>query len=535
MLGTGEKDRLQSFQGEGSGHVPRIIIGAPQGRSGKTTVTLGLLRALNRLGVAVQPFKKGPDYIDPSWHRAAAGRDCRNLDSYFMSPEQIRSSLLKASQGSALTVIEGAMGLFDGIDLAGSTSTAEIAKITMSPVILVVDATRMTRSVAALVNGYQTFDPEISVVGIILNKVARARQEKLMREAIEMFCGLPVLGALPKEASVSIPDRHLGLVTREEMVEAVSLLDRLADLIEKHVDLAAVRALAETAPELPATAQTVAAETTAAHKVAALKSIPDNDEMTAYGAVFGERGVVGNHGRWSLSDLGSMTPRQGFPVRIGVLRDRVFNFYYPENLQALRHSGAEVLVINSLTDVCLPEDLDGLYIGGGFPEVFAAELESNRRLREAIHAATEAGLPVYAECGGLMYLGRSLRVNGRTFTMVGALPLDTVMEAKPQGHGYTSMEVLEDNPWFSGAPSLRGHEFHHSRIVNLDPEVRFGLRVERGFGIDGEHDGILYRGIYAAYNHIHVFSCPTWASSFVNLAGAYHQVRWGNKKRAAGE
>ncbi|MDI6812527.1 MAG: cobyrinate a,c-diamide synthase [Desulfitobacteriaceae bacterium] len=530
MPGTGEKDRLQSFQGEGSGHVPRIIIGAPQGRSGKTTVTLGLLRALNRMGVAVQPFKKGPDYIDPSWHRAAAGRDCRNLDSYFMSPEQIRSSLLKASQGSALTVIEGAMGLFDGIDLAGSTSTAEIAKITGSPVILVVDATRMTRSVAALVKGYQTFDPGISVVGVILNKVARARQEKLMREAIEMFCGLPVLGALPKEASVSIPDRHLGLVTQEEMAEAVSLVDGLADLIQKHVDLAAVCALAEKAPKLPATAQTTAVQT-----IVALKSTPDSDAITANSAVLGERVVIGNHGHRSLSDLGSATLGQSFPVRIGVLRDRVFSFYYPENLQALRQYGAELLSINSLTDSCLPEDLDGLYIGGGFPEVFAAELGGNRHLCEDIRCATEAGLPVYAECGGLMYLGRSLQVNGQTFAMVGALPLDTVMEAKPQGHGYTSMEVLKDNPWFSGAQSVRGHEFHHSRIVNLDPKVRFGLRVERGFGIDGEHDGILYRGIYAAYNHIHVLSCPTWASSFVNLAGAYHQVRWGNKKWAAGE
>lgn len=495
-------------QGE---RVPRIVIAAPQGRSGKTTLTLGLLRAWSCQGTIVQPFKKGPDYIDAGWHRAASGRDCRNLDAYLLCPQQIVHSLLSASRGARLSVIEGAMGLFDGSDLDGSTSTAEIAKITRSPVILVVDSTRMTRSVAALVKGFQTFDPEVDVAGVILNKVARARQEKLMREAIETYCGLPVLGVIPKDSVLTIPDRHLGLVTREESTEAINILDRLSACVKAYVDLEALCALADKAPHL-------------------------QDSRLA-----GERGLTTSapgkeverpDGRCRSGALIPVLPTKPVAVRLGVMRDRVFSFYYPENLLALRQAGAELVDIDSLADPYLPGDLDGLYIGGGFPEVFAAELEENTSLRADIRRACEAGLPVYAECGGLMYLGRSLKVNDCTFTMVGALPLDTVMESKPQGHGYTSLEVLAENTWFKGVQILRGHEFHHSRVINIGPEVRFGLRVLRGFGIDGEYDGIIFRGIYAAYNHIHVLSCPTWATSFVSLAKAYS--KWGKQKQAAG-
>ncbi|MDA8227110.1 MAG: hydrogenobyrinic acid a,c-diamide synthase (glutamine-hydrolyzing) [Desulfitobacterium hafniense] len=480
-------------QGQISRNVTRLIIGAPQGRSGKTTFTLGLLRALSRQGKSVQPFKKGPDYIDPSWHTAAAGRTCRNLDSFFMNKEEICRSLLDSSQEEGISIIEGAMGLFDGLDLEGSSSTAEIAKITKSPVLLVVDATRMTRSIAAMVMGYQNFDPDVKICGVILNKVARARHERLARESIEHFCKIPVVGAIPKDAMLTIPDRHLGLVTNGEMNENEELLDYLADVISKHVDLDRVCQLAEEAPEL---------------------SIPQ---------------------RINISSLPGYMLKTNPKLRVGVIKDKSFSFYYPENLEALENLGAEIVIFSSIEDSTLPKDLDALYIGGGFPEVFAAEIEKNTTLRQEIRIAAENGLPIYAECGGLMYLGRTIKVNDSVYDMVGLLPFDTQMESKPQGHGYTIMEVSSGNAMFKPGTIIRGHEFHNSRIINIASDVVYAYRVKRGHGFDGEHDGICYKNVVAAYNHIHASGCPEWAENFLSGAVKYRTTRWSQRERVAGE
>lgn len=477
---------------QNSWNVPRLVIGAPQGRSGKTTITLGLLRALKQKGFTVQPFKKGSDYIDPSWHTAAAARTCRNLDAYFMDEEQIRWSLVQGSQGSRLSVIEGAMGLFDGLDLAGSSSTAEIAKITRTPVLLVIDATRMTRSVAAMVMGYQNFDPEVRITGVVLNKVAGARQEKLMREAIEHFCGLPVVGVLPKDGMLVIPDRHLGLVTNAEMAETERILERLAQSICENIDLNKVLKLANEAP--------------------CLETLPKQETAVANKPV-----EIANR------------------PRIGIFRDRVFSFYYPENIEALEKKGAQIVFIDSLSDSRLPENIDALYIGGGFPEVFAKELEKNESLRRGVLEAAESYMPIYAECGGLMYLGRSIKVGYESYQMVGALPFDTVLENKPQGHGYTLMLPNVNNLWFASERAVRGHEFHNSRIVNLNHEaITFGFRVERGCGIDGQNDGIVYKRVFAAYNHVHVCACLSWADNFVNLARENASIVAGTMVQAAG-
>jgi len=465
-------------------NVPRLVIGAPHGRSGKTTFTLGLLRAFARQGIAVQPFKKGPDYIDASWHTAAAGRTCRNLDSFFMGKQEICSSVANQSLEKGITIIEGAMGLYDGLDLQGSSSTAEIAKVTRSPVLLVVDATRMTRSIAAMVMGYQHFDPDVQIVGVVLNKIARARHEKMAREAIEEFCKIPVVGAIPKDINLCIPDRHLGLVTNGEMAETDKLLDYFADVISEHVDLRKVLALAQSAPELPQFNETI---------------VPDL-------------------AKYALKN-------QGLVPKIGVIQDAAFSFYYPENLEALKKLGADVIPINSLLDSHLPGDLDGLYIGGGFPEVFASELEENKALRLDIRQAGEKGLPIYAECGGLMYLGRSIRTSSQNFAMVGLLPLDTQLESKPQGHGYTIMETNSDQLWFDEKTEIKGHEFHNSRVINLAPDMKFGLKVKRGHGIDGQHDGICYKNVFAAYNHIHALGCPEWAERMVKLAVSYSKTK----------
>lgn len=481
MLSLTEMNDLYS----NSSNIPRLVIGAPQGRSGKTTFTLGLLRAFARQGLSVQPFKKGPDYIDASWHTAAARCTCRNLDSFFMNNQELCKSISTQSSNKSITIIEGAMGLYDGLDMKGSSSTAEIAKVTRTPVLLVVDVTRMTRSVAAMVMGYQHFDTDVQIVGVVLNKVARPRHEKMARASIEEFCRIPVVGAIPKDKNLCIPDRHLGLVTYGEIDETERLLDYFADVICEHVDLKKVLSLAQKAPILPHITETI--------------------DLNAL--------------KFSIKDKG-ITPR------IGVIQDAAFSFYYPENIESLIDLGAEVVPINALMDSHLPQDIDALYIGGGFPEVFAPELETNKLLREEIRQLGEMGLPIYAECGGLMYLGRTIRVSSRDYEMVGLLPLDTQMETKPQGHGYTIMEANTDQSWFSEGTIIKGHEFHNSRIINLPSDTKFGYNVKRGHGINGQNDGVLYKNVFAAYNHIHVLGSPEWAEGIVKLAMDYRQAKF---------
>jgi len=465
--------------------VPRLVIGAPQGRSGKTTLTLGLLRALTRRGIRVQPFKKGPDYIDAGWHTTAAGVTCRNLDSFFMSGTDICSSLIRNTAEASLAIIEGSMGLYDGTDMAGSSSTAEVAKITQTPVILVVDATRMTRSAAAMVMGYQQFDPEVKIAAVILNKVARPRHQKTATEAIERFCNVPVIGAIPKDASLTIPDRHLGLVTNRELAAADEIIDYLAQVISEHVDLSKLVELAYDAPAL-------------------------NCSHFAGGSKI----------NFALRKKPLNMPK------IGIIKDQSFSFYYPENLETLIDSGAILEYIDSLNSPGLPPDLDGLYIGGGFPEVFAGELEKNRTFREDIRLAAEQGLPIYAECGGLMYLGRSISTAEGKFEMVGLLPFDVTMTAKPQGHGYTILKPCAGNFWFDQNQQIKGHEFHNSKVINLASDVSYAYEVQKGYGLNGKYDGICYKNVLAAYNHIHALGCPAWAQRFVQLAQRYKDTKW---------
>lgn len=450
--------------------LPRIVIGAPHGHSGKTTISIGLVGALAKSGTIVQPFKKGPDYIDPSWLSHSAGRSCRNLDCYWLESQQIISSLVAAGKTADIAVIEGAMGLFDGVDLKGTGSTAQIARITQSPVVLVVDTTRMTRSVAPLVLGFMNFDPAIKIAGVILNKIARSRHETMLRSAIEEYCGIPVLGAVPRNAYSLFPERHLGLVPVSEHMSVIEAVNDNIDIARKYLNLQAIVDIAETAPPLPE---------------------------------YERRCGQGVHSQ----------------VRIGVIRDQAFTFYYPENIEALELAGAELIYINSQKDRRLP-DIDGLYIGGGFPEFFGEEIQANDSLRKDIKDAADYGLPIYAECGGLMYLGRKLSWQGQQWDMCGVLPFDVVLEKKPQGHGYTLMEPLQHNPFFTAGVPIKGHEFHHSRLINLGSDIQYAYRVLRGHGIDGEHDGMLYKNTFAAYNHIHALANPDWARNFVTACSA---------------
>ncbi len=454
---------------------PRLLLAALRGGAGKTTLTLGLLAAWRDQGRRLVPFKKGPDYIDPAWHALAAGCPSHNLDPFLMEGDQILATVARhAAQADAL-LIEGNRGLYDGLDAQGTYSTAELAKFLATPVVIVVDCTMRTRTTAALVLGCQHFDPQVPIRGVILNQIARPRHESIIRQAIETYCGIPVLGAIPRLKCDVFPERHMGLVPPQEHAAAVRAVTTARDLAQRYLDLEGLWQVAAQAPPLP-----------------------DAPEVSPpYAAICD-------------------------PVTIGVIRDSAFQFYYPENLEALREQGAALVTLSALEDPILPPNLDALYIGGGFPETHAKALAENLSFRNSVKAAAQAGLPIYAECGGLMYLGETIQIHGEKFPMVGLFPYDFVMGKKPQGHGYTILQVARDNPYFPRGTVLKGHEFHYSQMVpDPAPEVPMAFTVSRGAGIGGQREGLLYQNVLATYTHVHALGCPQWAAALVRRAREY--------------
>jgi cobyrinic acid a,c-diamide synthase len=362
------------------------------------------------------------------------------------------------------------MGLYDGLDSYGTT--ADIARLFQIPVILVVNTTRMTGSIAAMVKGYQVFQTDIKIAGVILNYVSGRRHEEKLRDAVERHCGIPVVGSIPRNPDLLIAERHLGLIPSPESGEAASIVERVGKKLESYLDLDRILTIArESRPPSPIP----------------FPSGEGNEE------------------------------RKDQPVRakIGIMRDRAFNFYYPENIEALEKDGAHLIFINSFGDR-LPE-VDGLYFGGGFPEFFLEDLEKNIELRHDIAKAVEEGLPVYAECAGLMYLCRGIHWKGKSYEMVGIIPAEVELSEKPEGHGYVIAEVIEENPFFPVGLTLRGHEFHHSRLP-CPGDLRFAYRVKRGQGIHHQQDGIVYKNLFASYVHLHALGTPEWAHGFVSLA-----------------
>jgi len=457
---------------------PRILIAALSGSGGKTLVSVGLAAAWKKRGISVAPFKKGPDYIDAAWLSAAAGRPCRNLDLYLQEKEAIRHSFARGSRGCDLALLEGNRGLYDGLDVQGTCSTAELARLLKIPVILVVTASKTTRTLGAIVLGCQHFDPEVEIRGVILNRVAGSRHENILREVVGRYCGLPVFGAIPRLEESPFPDRHLGLVPPQEHGGVSGAVERAAGLVERYLDLEPLLETARAAESLPP---------------------PEGREGDAPPEAGG-------------------TPRK---ARIGLFRDEAFQFYYPENLEALEREGGQLVEISPLRDRELPE-VDALYVGGGFPETFAAELASNVTFLRAVSGAVEAGMPVYAECGGAVYLGESLLMEGRSYPMTGALPVRFGFEARPQGHGYALLEVVGENPYFPPGASLRAHEFHYSRVLDLDEEkLQFAFQLKRGHGVDGRRDGLCRKNALASYCHIHALGVGGWARSLVEAAIRY--------------
>jgi cobyrinic acid a,c-diamide synthase len=452
-----------------------------------------LCNALKQRGFLIQPFKKGPDYIDPSWLTLAAGRSCRNLDLFLIPEDRLLQSFQQSCEGVNLAVVEGAMGLYDGLDSYGTT--AEIACLLNLPILLVVNTSRMTTSIAAMVKGYQLFQTDVKIAGVILNYVSGRRHEEKLRGAVEQHCGIPVVGSIPRDPDLQIAERHLGLIPSLESDGATSLIERIGKKLEPHLDLERILAIAK--------------EFRPARRAVA-KAVSVNEAFQGREAMARRRPLP-----FPSEDRNEEREDQPIKARIGVMRDRAFNFYYPENLEALKKEGAQLLFINSFVDR-LPE-VDGLYIGGGFPEFFLEYLEKNRELREDIARAIEEGLPVYAECAGLMYLSRKIHWQGRSYEMVGIIPAEVQISEKPEGHGYVTTEVIDENPLFPVGLSIRGHEFHHSKVSMMNG-VKFAYQIKRGHGIDGKMDGVLYKNMFAAYTHLHALGTPCWAEAFVSLA-----------------
>lgn len=543
----------------------RICISALSGGGGKTLLSLGLARAFSRQGLAVQPFKKGPDYIDAAWLSLAAGRQASNLDPYFLPPARLRALFRHVMErsGARLALLEGNRGLFDGMDVRGSCATAELARTLDCPVLLSLDCTKMTRTAAALVAGVRNFEPGLRLAGVVLNQVASARHEGILREAITTYTAVPVLGAIPRLRENPLPERHMGLASLcgdDLSPQAQEILEKLADVVRDHVDMERVLAIADDLPALPeepdfwdeaawagegAVAPSGAGRSAACHAGTAFAagagascegaaptgtlSVTSPRATTPDSTQTGrDEGIVASRCR-TLRPADSPEPAP----RIGYVRDRALWFYYEENLEALRRAGAELVRLSLLDDAPWPE-LDGLYLGGGFPEDWARELASSPHLARLATLAGE-GLPIYAECGGFMVLASALERDGQRWPMSGIFPVETRFCPKPQGLGYVRADVVLPNPYFPQGSALRGHEFHYSlchepAAVSGRLEHALRLRKGTGMGSDAEghgRDGLVSGRVWAAYCHIFAPAVPGWAPRFVDLARCYRRERTG--------
>ncbi len=456
----------------------RIFISAAHKSSGKTTVSIGLCAAIKQTGKTVQSFKKGPDYIDPYWLAQATDRNCYNLDFYTMQRDEILSLMQSKSADADITLIEGNKGLYDGLDLDGSNSNAALATLTKTPVILVLNARGMTRGIAPLILGYQAFDKNVSIQGVILNRLGGSRHESKLRNVIEHYTDVQVVGAIHNDRRFDIDEHHLGLVPGHEDPFCSQKIQLLSQAIQEQVNLDQLISIADTAASLPP-AKT--GSTIAAHSV---------------------------------------------NIKLGVMRSEAFGFYYPDDIEALQNAGAEIIEIDPGKANTLP-DIDALFIGGGFPERHMQALEANTSFRESVFKAINDGLPTYAECGGLMYLARSIEWNGKSHRMVGSIDDDIVMEKRPQGRGYVQLAETDEHPWHYSTENqhnetINAHEFHYSRFKSIDKlskkNVKFAFRVLRGTGITGEFDGYMFKNLLACYTHQRTSRKNPWTQRFLAFA-----------------
>ncbi|MDH5541730.1 MAG: hydrogenobyrinic acid a,c-diamide synthase (glutamine-hydrolyzing) [Nitrospinota bacterium] len=447
---------------------PRVVISAGHKSSGKTVTTVGICAALAERGINVQPYKKGPDYIDPGWLSTAAGKECHNLDYFMTGWDGVLDVFSRHSRNSDVNIIEGNKGLYDSIEVDGEGSTANLARHLNAPVVIVLDTSRITRGVAPLLLGYKAFEPDIRIAGVILNKVASARHEQKLRAVIEKYCDMEILGVIRKSKEMEVLERHLGLMPAGEEMGLYPAVKEIAKVVGASVNLDRILEIASSAEPM------------------------------------------------AFEPVKSAT----FPtpsVTIGVVKDKAFTFYYPENLEALRSAGANLVPVNSLMDGRLPENIDALYVGGGFPEAFMEKIGMNESLREDIRLSIENGMPVHAECGGLIYLAKSVSWKNVTAPMVGALDCEVIIRKRPKGHGYMTLKSTGKSPWITCVGEMKAHEFHYGEVVNSS-HTDFAFDVLRGNGIDGKHDGIVYKNVTASFCHLHHLGCTNWAEGFVNFA-----------------
>jgi len=472
------------MQHDGKGS-PGIIIAALRGGAGKTILSIGIIAALKSFKKNVASFKKGPDYIDAGWLAMAAGRPCYNLDTFLIEEKQILNSFYTHTLKSDIAVIEGNRGLYDGLDTEGSTSTAELAKLLNLPVILCLDCTKSTRTMAAVVLGCIKFDPTVTIKGIILNRVAGPRHENIVRKSIENYCGIPVLGAVPKLGKQNFPERHMGLIPTPEHEWANDSINAALKMAKSYIDL---------------------------------------DSLIEIACTSNRQSATGNRQPVTSNRQPATGNRQPAP-RIGIIKDSAFQFYYPENIDALVAAGAETVFISPLRTNKIPP-IDALYIGGGFPETHAKELSENEQFRNELKAFAEEGLPIYAECGGLMYLGEELVLDNKSYQMAGVLPVVFGLSKKPKGHGYTIISVERENKYFKKGSEIRGHEFHYSYVLEWkgkDEDLIFNMK--RGNGFINKKDGLCYKNVLATYTHIHALGTPSWAKAMVSNAISYKKTQ----------
>lgn len=447
---------------------PRLIIAGVSGDSGKTLISVGLASYLRSNGHKVYPFKKGPDYIDTMWLSQASSSVARNLDTFIMPKPTIIESFIVNTRGDGIAIIEGNRGLYDGFDEYGSHSTAELAKVLDTPIILVLNTQKMTRTSSVIVWGLKYFDISLNIAGVIINNYSGRRHKEIIANSITELTGVPVVGAIPRlPDKILFPNRHLGLVTPFEHKERAEAIENAQKIVQEYIDLKKVLDIANSANDI---------------------------YLTNYPAE------------------ATRHPKQ---VRIAYFWDKAFCFYYKENLEALEHYGAELVPISPIKDTSLP-DVDGVYIGGGFPETNADELSSNVKFLEDFRKKVLNGLPVYAECGGLMFLAEKLVYND-DYKFAGVLPITVSMSSRPIGHGYFEGIVDSENPYYSKGTLLRGHEFHYSYISEIKGELQTVVKVNRGTGCIDDRDGIIFGNVFASYFHLHHLGTPFWAKEFLSI------------------
>lgn len=456
--------------------MPRLVIAGTHSGVGKTTVSLGLMAALQRRGLVVQPFKVGPDYIDTGWHHVAAGRFSHNLDAWLCNVNQVQDIFHQYSAEADVTVVEGVMGLYDGMRNRGEwASTAHVSKLISTPVVLVVSARGIGRSIGAVVKGYCAFDPEINIIGVIINHVGSFTHEKMLRQVVSEELGLPVLGVLFREDANALPARHLGLLPASEHTQLPAVLDKLAERIEQQINIDLLLDLA-------------------------------------------------NIGTTKPSKVKNNSPQKPFNVTLAVAMDEAFNFYYQDSLEYLTQLGAKLIYFSPLRDGAMPKDIDGLLLGGGFPEMFLPQLAANEVLKQDIAQHYQLGLPIYAECGGFMYLCRSITgIDGTKYAGVGLVPGEAHMKPRLSALGYVEATLEQDCFLGNKGAVLHGHEFHWSEITEL-PEEQATYRLRGGRGLENRWDGYVKDHLFASFVHLHFRGSEVATRNL--LTACTHYQRW---------